>query len=145
MKLFTLVSLAAGCGLSLATAAVAASPSQADFDACNRAAQFANDASGSASPSMRATGPAITSPSGTPDSTSGVKPGGSAAKTGPMITGTGRSPEAAGGVGAGTGAISRDPASTPAPDDRTRGMSGSGQTDPAFRTAYQNCMKQRGF
>jgi len=62
-----------------------------------------------------------------------------------MITGTGRSPETTGGVGAGTGAVSRDATGAPAPDDRTSGMSSRGETDPAFKMAYQDCMKQRGF
>jgi hypothetical protein len=85
---------------------LAADPTQSDFDACNKVAQ-AKLGNPSASPQTGgATGPAITSPAGTPDTTSGVQPGGQSAKTGPMITGSGRTPESPGGVREGTGAVS---------------------------------------
>jgi hypothetical protein len=136
MKTLVTVSVIAGFVLGLAGTAPAANPTQSDFEACNRAAQAASGAS--AAPSSGRTGPAITSPSGTPDTTSGVQSGGTGGKTGPMITGSGRTPGSAGGVAEGTGAISKDEGSA-------RGMSPEGMKDPAFKTAYTNCMKQRGF
>ena len=95
-----------------------------------------------------ATGPSITTPGGTPDSTGGVQPGGATGKTGPMITGSGREPGSTGGVGGGTGAVAKDSTDgTPAgaSNAQLRGMSDQGAKDPAFKTAYQECMKRRGF
>ena len=86
------------------------------------------------------TGPSVTTPAGTPDSTSGVQQGGAAGKTGPMITGSGRQPGSTGGVREGTGAVSKDAA-----DAQLSGMADRGTTDSAYKTAYQDCMKQRGF
>jgi hypothetical protein len=136
MKTLVTVSMAAALVLALAGMAPAAEPTQSDFDACNRAAQAAS--SPSAAPSTGKTGPSITTPSGTPDTTGGVQPGGTASKTGPMITGSGRTPGSTGGVAEGTGALSKD-------DAGVRGMSPEGMKDPAFKAAFQNCMKQRGF
>ena len=183
MKTWISASLVAGCILASVAPAAAADPTQADFDACNRMAQ-AVGGNPSASPGTGGTtGPAITSPSGTPDSTQGVRPGGGAGKTGPMVTGTGREPGSPGGVREGTGAVSRDSsaggstsapgtstgvspgststsgastgvsggstpasgASTGASGDRIRGMADAGRNNPAYQTAYQDCMKQRGF
>lgn len=136
MKTLVAVSVIAGFVLGLAGTAPAANPTQSDFEACNRAAQAGSGAS--AAPSSGRTGPAVTSPSGTPDTTSGVQSGGTGGKTGPMITGSGRTPGSTGGVAGGTGAISTDEGSA-------RGMSPEGMKDPAFKTAYTDCMKQRGF
>jgi hypothetical protein len=136
MNTRVITSLGAGILLGLASTASAAEPTQADFAACNRAAQAAS--SPSAAPSPGATGPAITTPSGTPDTTGGVRPGGAGDKTGPMITGSGRTPGSPGGVAEGTGALSKDESGVP-------GMSAEGMKDPAFKAAFQSCMKQRGF
>lgn len=133
--------------LAVAALAPAAQPTQADFDACNSAARAASG-SPSASPQTGATGPSITTPSGTPDSTSGVQQGGAAGKTGPMITGSGRQPGSTGGVREGTGAVTRDTtagAATGSPGDQLRGMSEQGMKDPAYKIAYQECMQRRGF
>lgn len=148
MKTWFRASLVAGCVLATVAAASAAEPTQSDFDACNRAAQ-ASAGSPSASPKPSgATGPSITTPSGTPDTTQGVQAGGTGGKTGPMITGTGRTPGSVGGVSEGTGALARDSAAgapTGGADGQVRGMADDGKTNPAFKTAYQECMKQRGF
>jgi hypothetical protein len=136
MKTFVTVSVVAGCVLTLATVVPAAEPTQSDYDACNRAAQAAS--SPSAAPSKGTTGPTITTPSGTPDATGGVQPGGSASKTGPMVTGSGRTPGSAGGVSEGTGAVSKDATGL-------TGMAAEGMKDPVFKAAFQDCMKQRGF
>jgi hypothetical protein len=132
--------------LAVAVLASAAPPTQADFDACNSAARAAG-ASTSASPQAGgATGPSITTPSGTPDSTSGVQRGGGAGKTGPMITGSGRESGSTGGVGAGTGAVAKDSSAAPSvPSDQLRGITEQGMKDPVYKTAYQECMKRRGF
>jgi len=135
MKTFVTASVVAGSVLALAAVAPAAEPTQSDFDACNRAGQAAS--APSAAPSTGATGPSITTPSGTPDSTGGIRPGGSAGRTGPMITGSGRTPGGPGGVAEGTGAVSTD--------SGVPGMSSEGMKDPVFKAAFQDCMKQRGF
>ena len=140
MKRLLTVAVVAGSMFAVSGLASAAEPTQADFDACNRVAQ-AGGSSPSASPQAGgATGPSITMPAGTPDSTSGVQPGGAAGKTGPMITGSGREPGSPGGVREGTGAVSKDSSSA-----RLSGMSERGTADTAYKTAYQDCMKQRGF
>ncbi len=108
MKRLLTVAVVAGSMFAVAALASAAEPTQADFDACNRVAQ-AGGSSPSASPQVGgATGPSITTPGGTPDSTGGVQPGGARGKTGPMITGSGREPGSTGGVGGGTGAVAKD-------------------------------------
>jgi hypothetical protein len=65
-----------------------------------------------------------------------------------MITGTGRTPGSPGGVREGTGAVTKDNASgtsASGADAHVRGMADKGSSDPAYKTAYQDCMKQRGF
>ena len=139
----TLLALAViGSSLAVAALASAAQPTQADFDACNAAARAAG-ANPSASPQTGVTGPSATTPSGTPDSTSGVRQGGGGGKTGPMVTGSGRQPGSTGGVREGTGAVTSD--STGTRNDQLSGMSQQGMTDPAYKSAYQECMQRRGF
>jgi len=130
--------------LAVAALASAAQPTQADFDACNRAAH-AVGSNPSASPQAGgATGPSITTPSATPDSTSGVQQGGGGGKTGPMITGSGRESGSPGGVREGTGAVAKE-SMAGTPSDQLPGMSAQRTKDPAYKTAYQDCMKRRGF
>jgi len=63
-----------------------------------------------------------------------------------MITGSGRESGSTGGVGVGTGAVARDSsAALSVPRNQLRGMSEQGMNDPAYRIAYQECMKRRGF
>ena len=148
MKRLLTVAVVAASTFTVAALASAAQPTQADFDACNQAAQ-ASGSNPSASPQAGgATGPSITTPGGTPDSTGGVQPGGTQGKTGPMITGSGREPGSTGGVGGGTGAVAKDSTDgTPAgaSNAQLRGMSAQAAKDPAFKTAYQECMKRLGF
>ena len=148
MKRLLTVAVVAGSVFAVSALASAAEPTQADFDACNGVAQ-AGGSNPSASPQAGgATGPSITTPGGTPDSTAGVQPGGAKDKTGPMITGSGREPGSTGGVGGGTGAVAKDSTDgTPAgaSNAQVRGMSDQGAKDPAFKTAFQECMKRRGF
>lgn len=136
MKTFVTASTVAGCVFALAAMAPAAEPTQSDFDACNRAGAAAS--APSAAPSTGVTGPSITTPSGTPDTTGGVRPGGTAGKTGPMITGSGRTPGSPGGVSEGTGAVGTGDSGVP-------GMAPEGMKDPVFKAAFQDCMKRRGF
>jgi hypothetical protein len=134
--------------LAVATLASAAQPTQADFDACNRMAQAAGSSPSASPQAGGATGPSITTPSGTPDSTGGVQQGGGAGKTGPMITGSGRDASSTGGVREGTGAVAKDATGAPSagtPNDQLQGMAEQGMKDPAYKTAYQDCMKKRGF
>jgi len=139
MKTFATVLLVAGSIFALVAGVSAAEPTQADFDACNRAA-LGTGSNPSASPSAGgATGPSITTPSGTPDTTAGVRSGGTADKTGPMITGTGRSAW-----------IRRHTSSPSNPGSMMSSTTRSGEVRRAaatapFKTAYQDCMKQRGF
>src|SRR5262245_15811784 len=136
MKTLVTLSVMIGFLLELAGPTFAAGPTQSDFDACNRAGAAAS--APSAAPSTGATGPSITTPSGTPDTTGGVRPGGTEGKTGPMITGRGRTPGSPGGVSEGTGAVATGESGVP-------GMAPEGMKDPAFKAAFQDCMKQRGF
>lgn len=154
MKTIFTIALVSATALGATVVASAAQPTQADFDACNRAAQAAVSSPSASPQAGRTTGPAVTSPSGTPDSTAGVQPGGGAGggKTGPMITGSGREPGTTGGVSQGTGAVSQgistgaaSPGASGSRASQLSGMSDRGMSDPAYKTAYQECMKQRGF
>jgi hypothetical protein len=129
--------------LAVAMSASAAQPTQADFDACNATARAAGSSPSASPQAGGATGPSITTPSGTPDATSGVQQGGGTGKTGPMITGSGRQSDSTGGVRAGTGAVTKD-ATGSASTGTATGMA-TDQNDPAYKTAYQDCMKRRGF
>src|SRR5262245_15526891 len=124
MKTFLTVALISATSLA-PTLALAAQPSQADFDACNRMARVAVSSPSASPQTGGATGPSITSPSGTPDSTAGVQPGGGTAKTGPMITGSGREPGTTGGVREGTGAVTSDTGASAGA--ATSGTAGSGR------------------
>jgi hypothetical protein len=127
--------------LTLASVAHAAGPGQADFDSCNKEA-YTQAASPSAAP---AAGGDVTKP-GTP-----VSP--SAAPT----TETPSTPSPSAPAGAdratrpGTPVVPSAETRTPVPgastlpEDLSRGMAAAGQADPAFRRAYVECMKRRGF
>jgi len=120
--------------LTLTSVTGAAGPGQADFDICNKEAH-GQAASPSAAPA--AAGDVTTKP-GTP-----VSP--SAAAT----TETPPAPNSSGTAGADPGVKPGTPVSpsaeTTSPDDLSRGMAAAGQADPAFRHAYIECMKRRGF
>ena len=128
--------------LTLAGVADAAAPGQADFDACNKEA-YTRAASPSAAP---AAGGDVTAKPGTP-----VSP--SAAPT--MEPPTTPSPSAPAGADPGTRpgtpvspsaeTSAPVPGASTAPGDLSRGMAAAGQADPAFRHAYLECMKRRGF
>jgi hypothetical protein len=150
LRVETLV-LAGASLLIFGSVADAARPAQADFDACNREAQ-ARAASPSAAP---ATGgdtaskpgtpvspsaapatetPQTPSPTSTTRGDSDTKPGTPVSPSAAPSTETPQAPSPSGVSGA-----------SPASDDLSRGMAAAGQSDPAFRQAYMECMKQRGF
>src|SRR6266404_4511432 len=124
-------------GMSLLTfgsIADAAGPAQADFDICNAEAHT-RAASPSAAP---ATGGDTATKPGTP-----VTPSAAAA------TETASTPSPSPAAGADTGAKPGTPvspsAASSASDDLSRGMAAAGHADPAFKHAYMECMKRRGF
>jgi hypothetical protein len=131
--------------LAVSSLALAADPTQADFDACNREAQM-SASGGAASPGT--TGGATTGKSqDMSGSASGSVSGGT---TGGAVSGsvgsgtpggtTGGS--ASGGVSGGaTGGSASGSAST---DAQLKGMK-AGVADAAYQQAYRDCMKRRGF
>jgi hypothetical protein len=142
--------------LAFGSIADAAGPAQADFDVCNREAH-AQAASPSATP---ATGgdtatkpgtpvspsaapatktPVTPSPAPTPRADTGTKPGTPVSPSAAPGIETPTTPSPAPTSAAGTSSGSS------ASNDSTRGMAAAGQADPAFRQAYMDCMKRRGF
>jgi hypothetical protein len=98
-------------------------PNQADFDTCNREAQ------------TRATSPAA-SPGGTTGAT-GVTPA-PPPPSNPSRGVTSRPPTDPSTGGSSTGRAA-------SPDSSLTGISGAGQSDPAYQQAYRDCLKRRGF
>jgi hypothetical protein len=155
MRTFTGVRLMiAGAGvLAFAGLAQAAEPGQTDFDACNRAAQVVavnpsaapapgregstkpgTPVSPSAAPAEKS--PSPPPPSGDPGTRPGTPVSPSAAPTdAPKAP---PPPSSATGTTSGTSSASTS-------DQLSRGMSAAGQSDPAFKQAYMDCMKRRGF
>jgi hypothetical protein len=122
-------------GILVAPAAGAAQ-TQADFDTCNEQAKVMA-ATPSASPSASG-GSTMTSP-GNPDANRQPNATG-------RISGSAGSP----GTGAGTtgiGATAAGGAGGPAygSEVQLRGMASAGAGDDAYRQAYRDCMKARGF
>ena len=99
----------------------AKTPTQADFDVCNRQAQQSHE--GSASPSTGA-GSSVTSGVGAGAASGGTMSGGSTLNSSSSVT--------SGGLG-----VSRD--------IQLRGMATTGAGDPAYQQAYRDCMKMNGF
>lgn len=140
--------------LSFESIADAAGPAQADFDVCNKEAH-AQAASPSAAPATGAdtaakpgtpvspsaapatTTPSTPSPSAAPGTDTGGKPGTPVSPSAAPAAQTPATPSPAPAPGI-SGASS-------ASDDSARGMAAAGQADPAFRHAYIECMKRRGF
>jgi hypothetical protein len=128
--------------LTLASIADAAGPGQADFDICNREAHM-RAASPSAAP---AAGADTAKKPGTP-----VSPSAAPATETPPTPSPSAASGADPGIKPGTPVSPSAETQTPAPgaatgsDDLSRGMAASGQADPAFRYAYIECMKKRGF
>ena len=154
--MLTTAALAMTC-VAVVTPTFAAQPTQDDFDLCNRAAQAAVS-SPSASPQTSvgpggatipvtptpggAPGSALPPPPRTPESTAGVQ----APRTPESTAGVPppRALESTAGVQAGSGA-GTTPTSTGGSSAALGGMLDRGMMDPAYKSAYQSCMKQRGF
>ena len=123
--------------LTFGTIADAAGPAPADFDICNREAH-ARAASPSAAPATGAD-PAATKP-GTP-----VSPSAAPATETPSTPSPSPAPGADTGAKPGTPVSPSAAGASSASDDVSRGMAAAGQADPAFKHAYIECMKRRGF
>jgi hypothetical protein len=119
--------------IASASVAVAAGPTQADFDACNQMAL----ASPSASPQIRTDAKTIG--------------GGPQAAPGPQTA-----PEARGRTPAKSQRGAAAPQAAPSPQtagearvanqaDPLRGIADASKDDPAYQQAYRDCMKGRGF
>jgi len=109
--------------------------SQADFDFCNREAQLMVTASGSASPST-------TTPSARP-SPGSVGAGSTA--SGSVGAGAAAGGTTSGGSTLGGSAIGGTTGSGASEEARLQGIAASGAGNPAYQTAYRDCMRRRGF
>ena len=116
MKILSM--LVATAFLAGASLALAAEPTQADFDACNQMAQSKISPSTSTSPSASPRNPAETAASSRPTT--------AAPQAAP-------SPQPAG------------EARVAAQADQLRGIADASKNDPAYQKAYRDCMKGRGF
>jgi hypothetical protein len=120
--------------LTLASVAQAAGPGQADFDSCNKEAYTAAPAADDLTKPGTPVSPSAAPKTATPLTPSTSAPAGADRATRP-------------GTPVAPSAETRTPApgaSTP-PEDLSRGMAAAGHADPAFRRAYVECMKRRGF
>ena len=143
-------SVVALCGPALAQ--TGRSPSQSDFDACNREAQVVRGGSASPKTSIGSTPPGTTGSM----TDGGLRTSGSPATGNPGAgVGTGTlggavgSGSAAGSTG-GTGSLSGGStlsggSSTPTGDVGLRGIASSGGADPAYQQASRDCLRRRGF
>jgi hypothetical protein len=115
-------------------------PSQADFDACNKQA-VAKAGNPSASPRPR-TGPMVTGP-GTP--ATGTQSGPAPSASG---TTAGSTPPGTAGAGSDRGAKDMRITGSEVPGAREAGLTGmapAGLSDVAYQEAYSDCMERRGF
>ncbi len=122
--------IAAASVLAFAGAGLAANPSQADFDACNKEAQ-AKAGSPAASPGTTGSGSGASGAPGAGTS------GGASGSTSGGVSGS------AGGASGTTGGSSVSGGASTTSD--LQGMASAGQADPAYQQAYRDCMKRRGF
>jgi hypothetical protein len=149
--------------LVLGSVADAAGPAQADFDVCNREAH-ARAASPSAIPATggetaakpgspvspseapATTSPVTPSPAPTPGPETGTKPGTPVSPSAAPAAETPATPSPAptARAGAGTGANTITDSTAPG-SQSAAGIAAAGRTDPAFKQAYIDCMKRRGF
>ncbi len=143
--------IAAASLLAIGAVAQAVTPSQADFDACNKEAQ-ARASSPAASPGGTG-GSDIGSPrAGTgnvpPQSVSGGGTSGSTGTSGGASGSAGAS--TSGGVSGSTGtgasgSTSGGVSGSPSTDQQLQGIASSGANDPAYQQAYRECMNRRWF
>jgi hypothetical protein len=118
--------------LAFSGAAQAASPTQADFDACNTQAQ--------AMASSPAASPGSGGQTGTMGSDS-PKPGAGSMSGGTSVGG------GASGTGSASGGVSASPSTSAGSDSdaQLQGISSAHAGDAAYKQAYRDCMKGRGF
>jgi hypothetical protein len=142
--------IAAASLLAIGTVAQAATPSQADFDTCNKEAQ-ARASSPAASPGGT-TGSDTGARAGTgnvpPQSVSGGGASGSSGTSGGTSgsAGTGMSGGVSGSTGTGAaGSTSGGVSGSASTDQQLQGIASSGANDPAYQQAYRECMKRLGF
>ena len=121
------------------TTGTARTPTQADFDLCNREAQAGG---GSASPGAAGSAGTSTSAAGATGST------GTVSGSTPSAGGTGASAGATGTAGTGAGATATGSVGTGATasgDAQVSGMAAAGQNDAAYQQAYRDCMRRQGY
>jgi hypothetical protein len=153
-------SVVALCGAAVAQ--TGRTPSQSDFDACNREAEVVRGGSGSPNTSIGSTTPPGTTGSMTPG---GLRTSGSPATSNPGAgvgtgtvggavssgsvsgsTGVGSAAGATGGTGSLSGGSTLSGgSSSPTGDVGLRGIASSGGADPAYQQAYRDCLRRRGF
>jgi hypothetical protein len=117
---------------TLAQTSTIRTPTQSDFDLCNREAQLARGSisgGGSASPS-------------TMPGTGGLTTPGATGATSPGATGAAG---ATGGAGSVSGGSTLSSGGAVTGDVQLRGMGASGASDAAYQQAYRDCMRRRGF
>jgi hypothetical protein len=135
-------------GAALAQPGTGRSPSQSDFDLCNREAQVTRGSSSpSASPGVTASPGITTSPGASTSSGGGASVSGSA--TGSVSGGAASGTTGAAGATGGTGSLSGGSTLSSGPsatgDTQLRGLSSSAGSDPVVQQAYRDCMRRRGF
>ena len=161
-RISALIVLVPSVFLVSSTVALAADPTQADFDTCNRMAQ-SKMSNPSALPRSEPQSDTRTQTTG---GDTAVKPGSPVSPSAAPATVTPVTPSPAPTPGADTGTkpgtpvspsaapATEQPAVPPATAgasgpssaaDDVRGMAAAGQTDPVFRRAFMECMKGRGF
>ena len=151
-------SVVALCGPALAQ--TGRSPSQSDFDACNREAQVVRDGSASPNTSIGS----VTAPGTTGSMTpGGIRSSGSPATGDPGAgvgtgtlggavgsgsagsTGVGSAAGSTGGTGSLSGGSTLSGGSSSATGDvGLRGIASSGRADLAYQQAYRDCLRRRG-
>jgi hypothetical protein len=147
------VGVTALSGAALGQPGTGRTPSQSDFDLCNREAQIARGSSSpSASPGVPAS-PGITSPGVSTSPGGGAASGGGASvsgsATGSVSGGAASGTTSAAGATGGTGSVSGGSTLSSGPsataDTQLRGLSSSAGSDPVVQQAYRDCMRRRGF
>jgi hypothetical protein len=115
--------------LGIQGAALAGNPTQADFDACNQEALRMHSSSGAITSTPSTGGPSQTGPTvegrGTPSATTS--------------TGQGSGANVAGSAGSDV-RTTHEPSAT-----SLQGIDPARHSDEAYRQAYSDCMKRRGF
>jgi hypothetical protein len=134
--------------------ALAAQPTQSDFDVCNREA-LRSGGNGAASPGTTGgtmsrrpdTSGSVSGGARTPDTSGSVPGGAGSGSTGGSASG-GISGGTTGGSlsgGASSGTTSGGVSASGSDKAHLQGIASAGMNDPAYKQAYGDCMRQRGF